>query len=380
MAASALDRFRLGLSRWLLSPLQGTTLPVWRQALSDNGWAVPPRFWPRALLTTLSAAVNSRQARRERQRFEREWATVEVRAPLFVLGHYRSGTTHLHNLLAADGRFAFPDNFQANFPWTFLSTEARGKQLGSYFTMRKRPHDNVALDLDVPTEDELALCSSTLLSPHMDWHFPRAGGRYTRRYLDFAEASEAERDLWVRGLRTFARKLTLRHDKPLVLKSPLHTARLPLLLRAFPDARFVLVHRHPFEVFRSTRRMEAAVEPLFRYQHSSFERRDERILERYRRMYDRYLADRASVPQGQLVEIGYEELETAPLAALERIYRTLELPEFAIGRPAIEAYLRSISGYRKNRYAPLESDLRDTLAREWHATFEAWGYSPHLEP
>ena len=48
---------------------------------------------------------------------------ARVEAPLFILGHYRSGTTHLHNLLALDPQFAAPTFFQALNPHTFLSTE-----------------------------------------------------------------------------------------------------------------------------------------------------------------------------------------------------------------------------------------------------------------
>ena len=43
--------------------------------------------------------------------------------PLFILGHYRSGTTHLHNLLALEPQFSAPNFFQALNPHTFLSTE-----------------------------------------------------------------------------------------------------------------------------------------------------------------------------------------------------------------------------------------------------------------
>ena len=195
------DRLRLFLSRWLFSPLQGATLGVWLQALRDNGFRVHPLLWPRAALTTLMAAGNSFSAGRESARFDEAIASAEVQPPLFVLGHYRSGTTHLHNLLAADGRFGFINNYQSNFPRTFLTTETTGARVGRIFTMRRRPHDRVKLDLEVPTEDELALCSATLMSPHMGWHFPRHRRWYESRYLTFAEATPQERRIWVESLR-----------------------------------------------------------------------------------------------------------------------------------------------------------------------------------
>lgn len=369
-----MERLRSLLSRWLFSPLQGATLGNWWRALRDNGFRVAPAYWPRAALTTLTAAHNSLQARRERRRHGEAWEGLELQPPVFVLGHYRSGTTHLHNLLAKDPRFGFPNNYQANFPATFLVTEGTGARIGSLFTMRKRPHDNVRLDLRVPTEDELATCADTLLSTHMGWHFPRRERHY-RRYLTFREADEEERRRWRRSLRRFAAKLALKQgNSRLVLKSPCHTARVALILEAFPDAAFVHVHRNPYDVYRSTLNMELEVEPLFQYQEPDHEGLEERILWRYRTMYEAYLEDRSAIPDGRLVEIAYGELDERPMAVLERVYGALGLPDFEVARPHVSRYLESIADYRKNLYPELEPDAGARIAREWELAFEEWGY------
>jgi len=280
-----MDRLRMFLARWIVSPLQGVTLGSWLRLLAANRFRVGLRFWPRAALTTLAAAANSWQARHESRRYDLAVAATEVAAPLFILGHYRTGTTHLHNLLAQDERFAFVNYYQASFPLTFLTTEDRRARLGAPWTLRKRPHDNVALDLRVPAEDELALAADTSLSPHLGWHFPARARYYDDRYLTFASASDDERQRWIASLRRLAGKLTLKHERTLVLKSPLHTARVPLLLEAFPDARFVHLHRDPYLVFQSTAHMERAIEPLFRFQSGDATTLESRILRRYRRMY-----------------------------------------------------------------------------------------------
>ena len=36
--------------------------------------------------------------------------------------------------------------------------------------------------------------------------------------------------------------------RPLLIKSPVHTARLRIWLKLFPNAKFVYIHRHPIEV------------------------------------------------------------------------------------------------------------------------------------
>lgn len=55
--------------------------------------------------------------------FQRKINAVNLneKAPVFVIGHWRSGTTNLHYLLAQDKRFSFLEAFQAFFlerPWS----------------------------------------------------------------------------------------------------------------------------------------------------------------------------------------------------------------------------------------------------------------------
>src|SRR6185312_2693693 len=113
-----------------------------------------------------------------------KWERLEIPPPLFVLGHYRCGTTHLHNLLAVDNRFAFLNGYQANYPNTFLLTERISAKVQGAFVPRHRPFDNVRLGFDVPLEDEIALTNSTRVTPYMAVVFPRRQKHYDR-FLTF---------------------------------------------------------------------------------------------------------------------------------------------------------------------------------------------------
>ena len=183
----ALNGFRGALSRWVISPLQGVTFREWYRIVADPRLTIQPRYWPRALATGLGSVTNSLQARHEERRFGARIRSIEVEAPVFILGHYRNGTTHLHNLLSVDPRFGFANYYQATFPATFLTSERFGARFG-FLALSKRPQDNVAMGIEVPAEDELALCTQTLLSPHMGWHFPQAESHY-RKYLDLYSLS-----------------------------------------------------------------------------------------------------------------------------------------------------------------------------------------------
>lgn len=370
-------RLRGFVSRWLVSPLQGTTFRRWLALLAAERPRIDPEYVPRTAITLASSLVSSVQARLEERQYGDRLETVEVREPVFILGHYRSGTTHLQNLLAVDPRLTFPNYYQVSFPSTFLLTEPTGAALGRLLAPRKRPYDDVAIALEAPAEDEVALCAETFLSPHMCWHFPDRSERY-RGYLTIHDAAPSERVRWKRSLRRLAAKLSLKGEgRPVVFKSPCHTARLPVLLDLFPDARFVHIHRHPYEVFRSTRHMERHVGPLFQFQRRSLDGLDEFILWRYRRMYETFLESRPLVPQGRLTEVAYERLVSDPVGTLRRIYADLGLPEFDSVRPAVESYLHAVRRHRSNDHEDLDAVTRRRVAREWQPFFDEWRYPSH---
>src|ERR1700678_3980419 len=120
-----------------------------------------------------------------------------------------------------------PPFFQTLNPHTFLSSERWVAPVADRLIARRRYQDEMALGVGMPSEDEFATCTMTGLSPYVGWCFPEDGAGYDR-YLTFRDAQESEIDRWKRALTMFLKKLTLRHERPLVLKSPPHTARIRL--------------------------------------------------------------------------------------------------------------------------------------------------------
>lgn len=157
----------------------GITLRLWRRVLRDNGFAVEPAYWLRAALTTAMSLGNSVLGGCENLLFGRKVRETKIAPPLFVLGVWRSGTSFLFNLLTRDPRFAFPNAYQASFPHSFLLTEGIGAALLKPFILKKRPQDNVAFGIDVPQEDEFAMCSLVPRSMLMSLAFPRRADRKT---------------------------------------------------------------------------------------------------------------------------------------------------------------------------------------------------------
>ena len=150
--------------------------------------------------------------------------------------------------------------------------------------------------------------------------------------------------------------------------------RIRLLLRKFPQAKFVHVHRDPFTVFQSSRWTFLV---NFRWQGLERPRLDDLddwVIRQYREMYDVFFEERKLIPPGRYHEVAFEDLERDPLGAVRATYEALGLPDFGSVEADLVRYVASLSGYRKNAFPDLAPDLRGRIFREWRASFEEWGY------
>jgi len=347
------------------------TLGEYVRLLRKHHFAVAPAYWPRAAFMAGMGVLNSVVGGHETRVYGPELASVRIRPPLFILGHWRSGTTHLHNLLATDTQFAYPNVYQVLNPHTFLTTERCSKVL--FASPRTRIMDDVPLNAEVPFEDEFATCG-TLHSPFLTWVFPRDAEQY-HKYLTFREVPEREVAEWAAALTLFYRKLTWKYGRPLLLKSPPHTGRIKLLLDMFPDARFVHIHRNPYVVFQSTRRQNEVSLRTMGLQHFDVQRIAGVVIERFRIMYDSFFEERSLIPEGRFHEVCFEELEKDPVGQVKRIYDNLDMPGFDAAQSSLQRYVDSIVSYRKNSYPELSSSLRRDVGRAWRRNFEEWGYA-----
>ena len=366
------EALRIFMVDRFFTPLHGMSLGEWLRLLGRHQFAVDPQYWPRAAFMTLGSALTSAFARYEERVYGPQVRRVSVKAPLFILGHARSGTTFLYSLIANDPQFAYPHLWQVLNPHTFLTTE-RFSELLSVVAPKKRLSDNVRIHAGSPLEDQFAL-TGTLRSPLLRWAFPHSAAEYDR-YLTFEGVPQAEIEEWKAALLRFYQKLTLKYNRPLLLKSPPHTCRIKLLLEMFPDARFIHIHRHPFAVFQSSRRETEIVSRVTRLQQPAPRDMDTWIIRRYQMIYEAFFAQRELIPAGQFCEVAYEELARDPVGQVGRLYQELALPGFDAFRPTLQGYVDAQGGYRKNRYNELPAEVRERLMQAWRRSFDAWGYT-----
>ena len=188
-------------------PLSGITLPQWFRLLREHGSGVEwLRHAPRLVFLTLMACLNTIGAACDTLFYGRAIATQELNdEPVFILGHPRTGTTHLHNLLSKDPRFAHATTFSVGFPSGFLCMRRLAPYLGLIMDA-KRPMDNMALAWNTPQEDEIAVNQlSAGASPYMPLCFPRREASF-RKFYDFRDADEADLTRWKDAFMYFLKK------------------------------------------------------------------------------------------------------------------------------------------------------------------------------
>jgi len=159
----------------------------------------------------------------------------------------RSGTTHLHTLLAASGQFATVPPVVAGMPWEALGLARVLRPLVEQYLPEDRLIDRVRVHSDSPTEDEIALANMHPLSYYHAIYFPRRFEETYRRGLLLEGAGEV-----VRWQRTLAATSGFGEGRSLLLKSPGYTAQIRSSRALWPDARFVHIYRDPYVVFAST--------------------------------------------------------------------------------------------------------------------------------
>ncbi len=350
------------------------TLDVWLPQLRRAGWRVGLPYVPRLIATLVFSTINTVLSVPERFIRARRLREVVVKDPLFIVGAHRSGTTHLQNLLALDPQFVTPRAHQVMNPWGFKFSGLLLWPLLIVGTPWKRPMDAVRFGLSSPNEEEYAIANLCGLSPDWSIRLPEQWDHYDR-YADPRTFSPEERERWKAVLMGFLQRLVARSGHRPLLKNPYNTGRVSLLRELFPRGRFIHIHRHPFDTYRSNLHMQAEAHCLFELQEGMDRRAFAAwFLGSYRAAEERFYADTADLPPQQVIEVRFEDLERDAIAQVRRIYAALELQYTEAFDKALREYLAGLSGYRKNVHQTLPDDERGAVIAAMGPLMQRWGY------
>jgi omega-hydroxy-beta-dihydromenaquinone-9 sulfotransferase len=326
-----------------------------------------------ALIITGCTMGNSVCAALQRWIYGRRISETEIKEPpIFIIGHWRSGTTYLHELMVCDPRLAYPTYYECYEPNHFLVTGWFAPTLLWPLLPGKRPMDNMATGWHRPQEDEFALVAMGAPTPYFRMAFPNEPPPYNE-FLDMDGCAPEDLDRWRADMKRFVQMLTLKKGKRLVMKSPPHTGRIEELAKLFPGAKFIHIVRDPLDIFPSTRRLWVSLDWAQGFQHPHYRDLDEYVFSAYERMYRGFNRQRGAIPANQLCELKYEDLVREPMKQLRRIYEQLELGDFDAVCSQMEAHVGGQKDYKPNRHE-LEPELRSEIRRRWSDYFERYGY------
>ena len=283
------------------------------------------------------------------QKRQPEVFSAPLTPPLIVLGLPRSGTTHLHRLLAQDPEHHAPPYWELVRPLAqpgkpddrredMLKDVARLKHL---VPALDRIHFTAA---DTP-EACIHLTANSFESPRFHVFAPLYG--YAAWYLAQDHVHKYfEYRAWLQVLQAAT------PGKRLVLKSPEHTGGLAALLQAVPEAQLVQTYRDPATSYASLNSLTATTQVI------ASKRRDplrmaETNLQFFAGEMVRNIVARAANPR-RVYDVFYDDLITDPKGTVEGIYRHYALSVSDAYRMELSAYINDNprAKYGVHHYTP----------------------------
>lgn len=360
----------------ILHPLAGANVSTLLRDTLANG----PYAW-RSLLPRLVAGlcVTARVpiSLKERMLHERRILEHELAGPpVFIIGHWRSGTTHLHNILSQDPQFATISFMQTSLPWDCLGKFKPARPLVRAVMPKTRGMDKVEVGLDTPQEEEMALGSMNALCFYKCFYFPQQLMRHFRQSVLLEGITADQQKRFAEVYSYIVKKMSYAQGgggKQILFKNPASTARIPLLREIFPDAKFVHIVRDPYAVYGSMGKLWKKMTDAFAWESTDGVDFEKATREIYAETNRRYLEDRSVLPEGDLCEVRYEELARNPMTVVKGIYEKLGIGGMEKVRGKFSAYLDGIGEYTPGSYE-FDQEARERILSEWGFAFDAWGY------
>lgn len=352
----------------------GSGLFAWLKVLSQNNFSIHLFFLPKALFISCAIILSTPFRWYEQIKFRNKIKNAEIKSPVFILGHPRSGTTFLHYMMSQDPAFGYCTTTQAMIPHLFLTWSEFFSGILSKALPKTRPMDNLKMGSDLPKEEEFALVAYGAESMVTGYYFPQHFTKNFEKNVLF-DNNEKGKEKWKKNFDYFLRKLTLANPgKKLLLKSPANTARVKEILSLYPDAKFIHIYRNPFDVIQSHIHLFNKLLPMLAFQNIDDEAIEEFVFSTYIKLHEKYFNEMSLIPKQNLVELKYEDFVAEPLENLEKIYAAISLNGFEKAKPFFEEEFKKYGSYHKNKFN-MSADLAEKILSRIRFAFERFGYS-----
>ncbi|MHA1953080.1 MAG: sulfotransferase family protein [Candidatus Heimdallarchaeaceae archaeon] len=344
---------------WLIvheEPLAGYSMQNIFRVLWDNKFRIHPKYWLRFGYGIGLSFITIPLKVWQKIRHHRKIKKTEIKEdPIFIIGHYRTGTTYLMTLMAFDKSKGYVSNIEGYATLFYLGVPKFARWRMEASLPEVRPMDNVVMGVEEPTEEEYCIGTFTRYGYYTGFIFPRNFDLYSK-FLTF-EGMPKDKAKWKKAYYYTVQMLTYGHKgKQLFLKNPTHSYRLPEILEMFPNAKFIHTYRNPYK-----------------------EKMKQDILDNYKLLYEYQNKDLHLIPEDRIVHIKYEEFIQTPAETMEKVYKELNISGWEEYKDGMIKYAES----QKREYVPnkhkIDSDTIRKVNENWKDYMEQYGYEK-LEP
>ncbi len=361
---------------WIITeePMAGYYLKNIFRLLWQNRFRMHVKYIPRFLYGIIVATLFLPFRLIESIRFNGKIDKTKVeKDPVFIIGYYRSGTTYLITMFSKDKSKGYVSNIEGYLPGMFLAFPKFSEWIIAMSLPEERPMDSVEMSPWEPTEEEYSIGAKDEFGIYNGFIFPRKFRHYSK-YNSF-EGMPKELARWKKAFQWFTRKMTIRyHGKQIIYKNPSATYRIDHILEMYPNAKFVLIHRNPYELFESNVRYHREVFAIYALQTWDDADMQQTILDNYRELCEKLEQHRKLLGKDRLVEIHYEDFVKNPVDQMKKIYTQLGIEGYKEAEPAFKAHFDSQKNYKAHKYE-FSDDTINKVNDNWGHFTKKFGYT-----
>jgi len=237
------------------------------------------------------------------------------------------------------------------FPHSFLWTEKIMKpvmnKLSAWLRWKIPFFNNIPYNFDFPCEEDSALLNmGSSNSAYWAYAFPKKAMAMFSRTMYFDHQDARTEKAFMNDYQYLLKKISLKYrGKRLVLKSPPNTARIQLLLKAFPGAKFIYLNRKPVDMYYSHFKLWKECLKQYGLQKINQTELDHVIIQTMKNMLHQYDKDKGLLNNRNLYEVSFEKFMNDPLSTIKEIYQNLEIPGFCNAEMAIRKQINKSKKY-----------------------------------
>jgi len=362
-------------SKNIQHPLFGISTKKWLKLLEKNGGVDKDYFARGAFITLLSIFTSPARYLFKIKYCSKIKNTKSIHPPVIIVGHWRTGTTYLHELLSQDPQFCYVSLWNTLLPDSFLILEPF-KNFLSNFLPKQRPMDEIKVDIDGPYEEEAGIAVLNEWSFFHCLHFPRNAEEQYVKSIHLENLTKQEIKKWKDNYLQFMKTVSFANNgKRLLIKNPANTARIPILQELFPNAKYIHIYRNPYKVYLSTIKMRTRVLDKLALQNSNKKEIEKQVTNNYIRLMKNFFDQKKHIQKNNLIEVKYEDLVSNPIRQVEKIYSKLNINGLEAALPEMKNYLERQKDYKVNVYK-IDKKIIKHVQDKWDFTLKLWDYKP----